>query len=128
MPERCATDRSDLASNRRTQLLLWQLPTAALMTSLLLEDSRFKTTIWTASLTQMGVACLANASRCGRLHCFFTGPFFLLGALASLLRGMGTIRLAWSRIGVTMLAGGLILGYLPELIWGKYVNRGDPGC
>lgn len=31
----------------------------------------------------MGIACLVNAARCHRLHCYLTGPYFLLMALAA---------------------------------------------
>src|SRR5205823_9143110 len=108
MAECSESDPRDLARDRRASLLLWQLPLIALIASFFLKD-KLKAVIWTGALSQMGVACLANATRCGRLHCFFTGPFFLLGALASLLRGMGSIRVAWSRIAIAMLLGGLIL-------------------
>src|SRR6266511_3510122 len=108
MAECSESDLRDLVRDRRASLLLWRVPLIALIASAFLKDS-LKAAIWTGSLTQMGVACLLNASRCGRLHCFFTGPFFLLGALASLLRGTGMIRLTWSRIGITMLVGGILL-------------------
>src|SRR3989442_15948432 len=41
--------------------------------------------IWTLAFTVMGIACVVNAVRCGRVHCYFTGPFLLLLAAASLL-------------------------------------------
>ncbi len=125
MAETCAPNDADLVSKRRTRLLLWQVPTAAIIASFFLSNSAVKATIWTAAFTQMGVACLANASRCGRLHCYFTGPFFLAGALASLLRGVGTVQLGWGRLGLTMLVGGVVLLRLPEMLWGTYTSRGD---
>jgi hypothetical protein len=71
----------------------------------------------------MGVACLINARRCGRVHCYFTGPFFLLVSVASLLRGLGIISVEWAWIGGIALAGGILLSCVPEWIWGKYTNR-----
>jgi hypothetical protein len=118
MAQVCATKQGDLAGNQLARLLLWRLPWAALVVGLFLHDSTAETTIWTAALTQMGVACLANAARCGRLHSYFTGPLFLLGAAPSLLRGLGNVPLAWSRIGLTMLIGRMILAYLPEKLLG----------
>jgi len=44
----------------------------------------------------MGVTCLANAARCGRIDCFFTGPFFTLGAIASPGYGLGFLPLGLS--------------------------------
>ena len=123
VPDRYEREPKDLVVDRRAQLLLWRLPTAAIAASSVLRDSPIKAGIWTAAFTQMGLACLVNASRCGRVHCYFTGPFFLLGALASLLQGLGTLRLGWDRLGVAMLVGGVALGRLPEMIRGKYANR-----
>jgi hypothetical protein len=41
------------------------------------------------SFTWMGIGCVINAARCGRLHCYFSGPIFLIGALATFLVGFG---------------------------------------
>ncbi len=122
MPEACPPGRMDLASDRRTRLVLWRLPWLAIAASFLTRSSPLRTTVWTVAFAQMGVACLANASRCGRLHCYFTGPLYLLGALASLLRGLRVMPVAWSHIVLTVLLGRLVLGRLPERIWGKYIR------
>lgn len=39
--------------------------------------------IGAAACVVMGVACLRNAARCHRLHCYITGPYFLLLAMAA---------------------------------------------
>ena len=36
-----------------------------------------------AACVVMGLACLVNAARCHRLHCYITGPYFLLLAVAA---------------------------------------------
>ena len=125
MATTCSTDQKDLAGRKLTLLLVWGLPTVVLIASTL-ANPILKTTVWTASLLWMGLACVVNASRCGRMHCYFTGPFFLLLALASLLHGLGIISFgpnSWRWIGITLLLGGIILNYIPERIWGKYVAR-----
>jgi hypothetical protein len=53
-----------------------------------------KTVLWTLSLGFMDTLCLLNASRCRRTHCYFTGPFFILGAVTSLGMVLGCYRLA----------------------------------
>jgi hypothetical membrane protein len=71
----------------------------------------------------MGVACTINAARCGRVHCYITGPFFVLMAVATLLYGVGILPLGakgWSLLSLTILVGALALCCLPELFWGKY--------
>ncbi|HEY6944394.1 MAG TPA: hypothetical protein VI431_04580 [Candidatus Acidoferrum sp.] len=87
------------------------------------NSSVWRTIVWTPALVIMGAACLVNAARCGRLHCYLTGPFFLLMAIASLLYGLGALPLGrngWSPLGLTILVGAIALCCLPELFWGKY--------
>jgi len=82
-----------------------------------------RTVVWTAGLGIMGAACIANAARCGRLHCYITGPFFLVMSVVTLLYGLGVVRLGgngWSLIGATILIGAIALCCLPELFFGKY--------
>jgi len=50
------------------------------------------------SYAWMGVGCVINAARCGRLHCYFTGPMFLLGALAIFLVGFEYLDLGWFHV------------------------------
>jgi len=82
--------------------------------------------MWVAALAVAGVGCVANASRCGRVHCYFTGPFFLLAAGVTLTYGLGVLPLGangWLWIGLGLAAGSGMLGYLPEQIWSKYRPR-----
>ena len=94
-------------------------------------SSDWRTIVWTAALSIMGTACIANALRCGRVHCYHTGPFFLLMALVTLLYGLGVVPLSpngWNRIGLTILIGAIALCCLPELVMGKYrKSRADDG-
>ena len=86
-------------------------------------SSTWRTIIWTVALGIMGIACVVNAVRCGRVHCYLTGPFFLVMALVTLLYGLGIVRLGrngWGLLGLTILAGGIGLCCLPEMFLGKY--------
>jgi hypothetical protein len=78
--------------------------------------------LWVPALVVAGSACLANASRCGRLHCFITGPLFLLAAVATLTDAASVIAIDWRWI-VVMVIGGLAIGYGFEWLRGKYVRR-----
>ncbi|MGB6360970.1 MAG: hypothetical protein WBF30_19500, partial [Candidatus Acidiferrales bacterium] len=40
-----------------------------------------RTWLWIPALVVAGGACIVNAGRCGRLHCYIAGPFLLLAAL-----------------------------------------------
>ena len=75
-----------------------------------------------ARLRLAGVACVVNAARCGRVHCYITGPLYLLAAVATLLAGMGFVPLRSSWIGGAVV-GGTILAYVPEWVRGKYLAR-----
>ncbi len=71
----------------------------------------------------MGLGCVANARRCGRVHCHFTGPYMLLFAALFLIYGSGLYRPAWvdmTQLANTALWGVAILWILSEMIFGKY--------
>jgi hypothetical protein len=111
-------------NDRRVSFLVWKLPVIVLCVSLALPIGNVGTTaIWVASLGVLGSACVLNAGRCRRLHCFLTGSFFLIMALASLVHGLGITSLGafgfyW--LGGITGVGALVLLYVPERIWGRY--------
>jgi len=74
----------------------------------------------------MGIGCVANAVRCGRVHCYVTGPFFLVMAAVALLYGFGAFALGkqgWNLLGAVALVGALVLIYLPERLFGTYRSQ-----
>jgi len=115
--------RQDLSHNRVRNFLLWRLAPLVIVVTGFLGLSPWIEITWTASFAVMGAGCLFNARRCGRLHCYFTGPFFLLISAVSLLRGLDIVSFDWNWIGGVALAGGLFLTFVPERIWGKYRTR-----
>jgi hypothetical protein len=83
--------------------------------------------VWAICLGVMATGCLVNARRCGRMHCYFTGPFLILMGLASLSYGFGGWPLGtsgWNWIGGVTLSGTVFLSCVPELVLGKYRRRG----
>ncbi len=125
MTECCAPDELDLTRRAMTRLALWQLPALALVAGIFVTPG-WRTIVWTAALAVAGAGCVANASRCGRVHCYFTGPFYLLTAAVTLAYGLGVLPLGpdgWLWIGLVLAVGSWILGYLPEQIWSKYAIR-----
>jgi hypothetical protein len=125
MTECCAPDEVDLTRRAITRLALWQLPAVALVAGIFVSPD-WRTIVWTVALAVAGAGCVANASRCGRVHCYFTGPVFLLAAAVTLTYGLGVLPLGadgWFWIGLVLAAGSLILGYLPEQIWSKYATH-----
>jgi hypothetical protein len=83
----------------------------------------WRTAVWSGALAVIGIACVVNALRCGRVHCYITGPFFLLMAAIALLYGLHLLPLGrhgWNVIGVTTLIGAIVLCCVPEMMVGKY--------
>lgn len=104
----------------KTGWLVWGLPAVLLVAGGFWDAAR--AWLWTPALVVAGAACIVNARRCGRQHCRFTGPLYLVGALATLLRGLELVPLPWSWIGFAMI-GGTVLGYIPEWVKGKYAEK-----
>lgn len=118
----CATDnKTDLLSSRWV-VLLWWLPWALIIIGIF-TGTLGHTVLWTVGFAAAGGACVANARRCGRRHCFYTGPWFLLAALASLLYGLGILPFGangWGWIIGVALVGCLIFCCVLEPWLGKY--------
>lgn len=115
-------ERKDLAVSVGGQLVAWALPVLVLAAGFFVFPA-LKAVLWPVALVWMGVACFVNVARCGRVHCRFTGPFFLLMAAASLAHGLDIVPFGpqgWTWIGVTTGVGAVVLYYLTERIWGKY--------
>lgn len=114
----CAGSR-DILTKPWLVLAFFGLPAIAMV----VVGERWRTIVWAGALVTMGTVCSANAVRCRRLHCYMTGPFFLLMALVTLLHGFGVIPLGrngWNLISLVTLVGAIVLCCLPEMIWGKY--------
>jgi len=88
--------------------------------------------VWTAMLAAMGVACLVNARRCGRIHCRVTGPFLLLMAAAVVGYAAGVLPLgphAWPLLGAMMAVGFAGAWWGSERLWGAFPRvEDDPGA
>ncbi len=84
--------------------------------------------IISGALFWMGLACLLNAKRCRRRHCYYSGPIFILGGIAVLLVGFGIVSIGRDGliivVGVTL--GMALLTYLSEAFFGKYVSNHPP--
>ena len=102
--------------------LIWCVPWLAFAVGFCAPPA-LKMVLWTTSLGLMGAACLFNVSRCGRIHCRFTGPFFIVSAIGSLGYGLGLLPLGpsgWNWIGAVTIIGAIVLTCIPELILGRY--------
>lgn len=113
----------DILSTPLSALFVFWLPAIAIVVTGNTAFTRWRPIVWTIALAIMGLGCVVNAIRCGRVHCFLTGPFLLLMALASALYSRGILPLGprgWNIIGGITLIGAIALCCVPEMIWGKY--------
>lgn len=110
--------RTDWASGLRGGLI-WGIPAALLVVS----PVQYFAIVWPIALTFMGVACVLNARRCGRIHCYVAGPFFLLLAVIGLLYGLGVVALGargWSMLSIALVVGSVVCICVPEWLFGRY--------
>jgi hypothetical protein len=114
----------DLSGNRIANFLLWRIPWVLIAAGLIWPGPRGL--VWTSALAWIGSACMANALRCGRVHCSIMGPLFLVLALVAGGKTLGLLalnwNLIWSAAGVIVL-----LAYLPEFMGKKYFGK-NPAC
>jgi hypothetical protein len=112
-------------------MLYWLPAIAIAAVGPLAISNAWRAIVWTLALATMGTACIVNALRCGRVHCYLTGPFFLLMALVAFSSGLGILHLGgnrWNLLGLIILIGAIALWYLPEMFLGRYRKaRADNG-
>jgi hypothetical protein len=71
----------------------------------------------------MGVACILNARRCGRTHCRYTGPYYLVMIAPVLALGVGLVSAGiygWIVLGIFIVAGSKLIWWTTERAWGKF--------
>lgn len=107
----------DLVASR-SGLWLWGVPGLLVLVGVLWAGARAP--LYTVAFLVGGGACVANAARCGRAHCYLTGPLYLGLAVVSALIGIGMISWSWSWVGAAFLIGTLA-AYVPEFLGNRYV-------
>lgn len=113
---------ADWVGSTRTKLLAWGLPHAALVAGLLVVVPA-RTAIWIVAHAWMGVACILNARRCGRTHCRFTGPYYLVMIVPVLALGSGIVPvglLGWLVLGAVIILGSKTIWWATERARGKF--------
>jgi hypothetical protein len=102
--------------------LAWWIPHAAILAGLFVLTPG-RTIIWTSALIWMGTACILNARRCGRTHCRYTGPYYLLMIVPVLVLGLGIVAAGtygWIVLGVVIVAGSKLIWWATERAWGRF--------
>jgi hypothetical protein len=112
----------DWLSDRRTNVVAWWIPKAAIVVGLFVPPP-MRAVMWIISLVWMGAACILNSRRCGRTHCRYTGPYYLAMIAPVLVLASGIISvdlLGWFTLAVLILGGSLVIWWATERAWGKF--------
>ena len=104
-------------TGQKAAWLLWYLPIALLVVGL--NWNRGRVWVWIPAFVVMGVGCLINAARCGRLHCYLTGPLFLLAAVFVALSAFGVVTLR-PDLFLLIVLGASCLALCAEIPLGRY--------
>jgi len=108
-------------TGRKAAWYLWYLPIALLLVGLFW--TRGRVWVWVPALVVMGLGCLVNVARCGRLHCYVTGPLYLAAALYAMLSAFGVFMLHPGPFLIVVLALSC-LAQCAEIPLGKYRKIG----
>ncbi|MDX1624581.1 MAG: hypothetical protein R3199_11460 [Gemmatimonadota bacterium] len=95
-------------------IVLWGIPAALIVAGGVWSELY----LWlaTPAFAVMGIACVANAARCGRLHCYATGPLLLAMAAYHVAVALELAPAAWlDEAGIVLLAG-IVLAFAAERI------------
>jgi hypothetical protein len=113
--------RNDWVTRPGAGFFWWCLPLGVgFAANFLALPARGLAFIWVISFLWMGTGCVLNARRCHRLHCYISGPAFLLGAVAVGLLAAGFAfgpHALNNIVGTTLLVA--LLSFVSE-IWKKY--------
>lgn len=112
----------DWLGSTRASLLAWWIPYVAILAGLL-APVRARAAIWIIALIWMGGACILNARRCGRTHCRYTGPYYLVMIFPVLALGAGIFRAGfyeWIALGAFIVAGSKLIWWATERAWGEF--------
>lgn len=79
--------------------------------------------LWAGLFAWMGAGCILNAWRCGRRHCFISGPALWVGAVGAALVGLKRLsgphvleEVVWATVVL------VVVSFVPEAVWGKYTH------
>ena len=104
----------DWITNR---LVLWLFPLSLALSGLFLPP--WRPTVWPLAFFWAGGLCLGNALRCGRVHCSFTGPLYLLTGLTAVSEVLGWLSLSWTWLWIAA-AVGTVISFIPEWVGTVY--------
>lgn len=117
--------RRDLSARAGSFLAIWGAPILiGVAGGLLAPTQSWAAGVWSIMFFWMGAACVFNARRCGRLHCYFAGPVLLAGATLAGARAVSAFDPGANSLPmiVSVTIGFAALTWALEGVWGKYVR------
>jgi hypothetical protein len=116
-------EHNDLVRQPVSFAFWWGLPIAiGLAASYLRLPFRIGAGLCAVLFLWMATGCLLNAMRCHRLHCYISGPVFLLGAIFAAGTALGIVAVGpdifGNAVGATLILA--LLSFVPEIIWKRY--------
>ena len=105
----------------------WTVASVAALGGLLLQAlPAVSTWLLVAFFGLSGALCSsAYVRRCSRLHCYITGPLFLLSAFYLSTVELSLVPFIGNTWFLVVVLGTTALSFLAEMIFGKQVNRCD---
>lgn len=110
---------NDLVATRWS-LAIWWICGAAIIAGF--STPHWRPLLWICGMGISGALCVVNAVRCHRMHCYITGPVFLLGALLTALNIAGVTAIPWQWLGLGVVIG-VVAGMVIENFTGRYAGK-----
>jgi hypothetical protein len=117
-----ASLKTDWLADPFTKALAWRLPLVVIFAALLVPVPA-RVGIWAVAFAWMGAACVLNYRRCGRIHCRYTGPYYLAMIVPVLALGIAPVLIpitGWLAIAVAIPIGSKLIWWATERAWGKF--------
>lgn len=118
-----APEERDWLTSAGGKLLIYGVPFAALQLAGNLGGFTLATAVPAACFLLVGIACLFNAARSRRLHCYFMGPWCLVAGTLTALYSARVIDLgphSWDWLVNGGMLGALLIYMTVERIGGRY--------
>jgi len=117
-----AKSTADWVGSVGTSAVAWGVPKVAIVAALF-TPTHVRAAVWVAALLWMGTACILNSRRCGRIHCRYTGPYYLaiIAPVILLASALVTVDFyIWLALAALIVFGGWIIWWATERAWGKF--------
>lgn len=104
-------------TGQKAAWFFWYLPIALIVAGGFWQ--RGLVWLWTPAFFIAGLGCVLNAAKCGRVHCYFTGPLYLAAAIFVVLSALGVVRLHPGLFLIVIVAASCLAG-CAEVPLGRY--------